>query len=752
MRILKSWVLDYLHDDISDKDLIDKITFSGTEVEGVFGELDKNVIVVEIRSIDKHPNADRLNKVMVYDGKNDIQIVCGAVNIEVGQKVPLAKPGAILGDITIAEATIRGIASQGMLCSKSELGIGDDHTGINILPSDVPLGAKLSDVLKNDVILDIKPTPNRGDCFCHLGLAREVAAILSGKIKMDKIKIGKVSSASLPEVEVLAKEFCPQYGARIIKGVIIGPSPKKIADRLIACGMKPINNIVDITNYIMLDMGQPMHAFDAEKIKDNKIIVRKARQGETIVCLDGTKRNLTGDNLVIADFEKPIAIAGVIGGLDSQITEETHDIIFEAAEFDRRSVRKTSKDLTIVTDASYRFERGIDSAGIERALNKATMMVLDDCGVDEVGQCVIVKEPFNDNEIEINHHGINELLGKEFSKDDINTILVSLGFEVRGDKCVAPSYRHDIVDFRCLTEEVGRIYGYDNLPDIELDKPDILPKRADYHKKEYIKDRLVDLGFSEVYNYSFMSENDQKAADIPGKDLLEVTNPVQPENKYMRNSLIPGLLKSVAKNPTFDPVQLFEVGNVFGRESEVSMLAVVASGKEAKKCIDAAIEKIAAISGLNKSDIKLDEISREETEIFKIKKPVTYLFEIEVKKVIDSMKIDNDQLELIINQNAIRYRPVSKYPSLTRDLAFIVDTSIVSDNIIDQIYKVSDLINRVELFDEFTSDKFGVNKKNVAFHLYLQSPDRTLDDKEADQIIAEVIRKIEDKFKVALRS
>ncbi|MFA7243721.1 MAG: phenylalanine--tRNA ligase subunit beta [Patescibacteria group bacterium] len=751
MRILKSWLVDYLNSNVSDEDLVNKIIFSGTEVEDVIGEIDGNVIVVEIKQIDKHPNADRLHQVVVNDGKNDIQIVCGAPNIEVGQRVPLAKPGTKIGDMEISEAVIRGVASSGMLCSERELGVGDDHSGIKILPPDTPLGTKISEILSQDIVLDIKPTPNRGDCFSHIGMAREVAATLSETINYPNIKFdAKNKTKDQLNIEIFDKNKCPRYGARIIKNIKVGPSNNKIANRLLACGFKPINNIVDITNYIMLDLGQPMHAFDAKKIKDYQIAVRSASDNEEMISLDDKIRILSDDDLVIADFEKPIAIAGIIGGKNSEIESDTIDIILEAAQFNPKTIRKTAKKLEIMTDASYRFERGIDSAGIERALNKATQMILEYCPDAEVGECVIVGNEPERDEIEINFSGINDLLGHEFKDYEVNKVLENLGFEISGSKCAIPTFRHDIVDFRCLAEEVGRIYGYNKLPMHNLPETNLKPKRGDYFKREYIKDILANLGFSEVYNYSFMSEHDLRDLDISDKNLLVVKNPVQPENKYMRNSLIPGLLKSVAKNPTFDPVLMFEIGNVFTKTDETSMVGVVASGKDPKKLIESAKAALSRLGNI-KNTIEIKELIGDDANKYKIKKQNTFVFEIKTADIIAGMSASNDDLDLKVSDREIHFRPVSKFPSVTRDLAFILDIDVKSDNIISEIYKLSNLINRVELFDEFASDMFGLNKKNVAFHIYLQAPDKTLNDHEADQIIQNIISEVEDKYNAKLR-
>jgi len=750
MKILKSWLKDYIDFDLSDQELSDRLTFSGTLVEEYLSGLDPKVIVVEIKEINPHPNADRLHLVTVSTGKNEIEIVCGAPNIEVGQKVPLAQLGAKLEDFTIGEAVIRGVKSCGMLCSEKELGLSEDHEGIKILPVEYEVGEPLSNYLGGDTVFELEITPNRGDCLSHIGIAREISATLNIPLKkQDNKSIDLSGKSDLAKIE--NKENCYRYFATRISGVKVGPSPLWLQERLNALGAKPINNIVDITNYIMLDLGQPLHSFDAKKIKDGKILIRSAKKNENIVTIDGETRNLDEEMLVIADMEKPIAIAGVMGGLNSEIDENTTDIILESAEFDRKNIRKTSKDLWLSTDASYRYERGVDPEMVEVASDKAARMIEEICGGKiEEKACDLAHEYKNDL-VTIEYEKINELVGIDTKKDQVNDYLTFLGFEIKDAKALAPSWRHDVGIWQDMAEEVARLYGLKNikLVPVPVTEP---PKRSIYYFKEHIKDLLSDTGFSESYSYSFLSEKDIKSLNIDSSDLLEVSNPVQSENKYLRKSLKPGILRAVAKNPTFDPVLIYEIGNVFTVKSEESHLAIAVSGKNAKKLLETAISTLT--SGLKApADLfKVEELNRDDVLRFKIKKPLTYIVELDVADLIEKSTVDNKALEITLPKNELHYRPISKYPSIARDLAFLINKDIDSSLIINLIYDESPLINRVELFDEFASDKFGKDMINIAYHLDLQDLNKTLTDKEADEVTDKIVKKIESKFSAKLRN
>ena len=748
MKILRSWLQDYVEVKKSDNEVADLLTFSGTLVEGVETGLSEKVIVAKIIEINPHPNADKLRLVKVDTGKEILDIVCGAPNIEVGQHVPLATIGAVLSDFEIKEATIRGEKSVGMLCSEKELGIGHDHSGIKILSDEYKIGDPLNKYILSDAVFDLEITPNRGDCLSHVGIAHEYAALTDQKIDFKPEKIA--DKACNLEVEILNSDSCQRYFGILIKNVKIGPSPDWLKERLSKIGQSSINNVVDITNYIMLDLGQPLHAFDAKKLKGNKIIVRNAKEGEDITSIDGNVRKLEKDMLVIADEKNPIAIAGVMGGYDSEIDEQTTEIVLEAAEFERRSIRKTSKDLRLVTEASYRFERGIDPAMVELSGDKAANMILDICGGEIVGKVRDVADDYENSWVSLPFQKINDLLGTTISEQEINKILESLGFQFKDDMCQAPTWRHDILIWEDLSEEIARIYGFSNIKYIPVTKTEA-PLKGSYYIKEKIKDVLVESGFTEIYGYAFLSEQDLSAINLDPKDLLEIANPVQSENKYMRKSLLPGLLRTLAKNPAFDPILIFEIGNVFAKDSEDAHLAIVASGKQCKRMIEGAISSIKNTFGIS-IELNTSELSRDDLARFKIKKPITYAFEISIKDLFSSAKIDQDVLKLSEAKKTPHYRPISKYPSITRDLAFIVSNETNSEDILELMYKESDLINRVELFDEFSSDKFGAGKKNIAFHLDLQHQDRTLTDNEVDAVTKSITTKIETQFGAKLRT
>lgn len=750
MKILKSWLKEYIDFDLTDQELADALSLSGTAVDDFQSTLDDKVIVAEIREVSPHPNADRLRIAKVWTGTEELQIVCGAPNIEAGQIVPLALVGANLGkDFVIKKAEIRGVESSGMLCAADELGLGTDHAGIMILDSSWTVGKTVNSYIDADTIFDVEITPNRGDELSHLGVARELRSLLKKDLKAQKslpeLKVGNDGLS----IKIENPDLCMQYHGVKIRNIKIAESPEWLKKRVEACGFRSISNIVDITNYILLDMGQPMHAFDAKKVKEG-IIVRNAHENEDLVTLDGSVRALDEDMLVIADEHDAIALAGVMGGANSEIDADTTEIILECAEFDRKSIRKTAKTLNLSTDASYRYERGIDGGSAIAAIIKAVSMILELAGGEISSDLVSVVTPFAKTSVEIDYKKINTLCGLKLANVEIDKILVGLGFKIESGKAVVPSWRHDVSIWQDLAEEVSRIYGLNNIPKAPIPIT-AAPPKSSYYFKEYIKDILVDEGFSEVYGYAFMSEQDLKVLGDSAEDLLEVANPAQPEIKYLRKSLIPGLLKAVAKNPTFDQVLIFEVGHAFTKKDENTYLSIATSGKQARKEIDAVVEKIAEIAKVHAKLFNVRELSATEVERFKIKKLVTCVAEIDMEILISAMKrtdLDPEIKEYIKN---IHYRPLSKYPSLTRDLAFLVDKETSTNEVGDLIYSIFDHINRVELFDEFASDKLGVGKKNIAYHLYLQDMNKTMVDSDADEIIKKVVDAVVKKYDAKFR-
>lgn len=749
MKVLKSWLKDYIDFELTDEELSDALTFSGSLVEDAFPELDSKIIVAQIEAIKGHPNADRLHLVTVNTGDGQIEIVCGAPNIEVGQKVPLAQLGTKLQDFTIEEAMIRGVKSCGMLCSEKELGLSDDHDGIKILPKEYEVGKPLSEHISGDTVFELEITPNRGDCLSHIGIAREMSAFMEKPLKEEKIQnIETKKDSSLAKIE---SKNCYRYFATKIVGIKVEPSPLWLQKRLLSLGAKPINNIVDITNYIMLDLGQPLHAFDAKKIDGGQIIIRDAEKNEVTVTLDGEVRNLDEEMLVIADEKKAIALAGVMGGQNSEIDINTTDIILESAEFDRKNVRKTSKVLKLSTDASYRFERGVDPELVEMAIDKAAKMILEICGGEIIEKTSQITNSYKNEWVTIEYERINNLIGIDIKEDQIDKYLSLLGFKIESKKALAPTWRHDVTVWQDLAEEVARLYGLENIKKVAVPTTE-KPKRSSYYFKEHVKDIFTDLAFSEVYSYSFLSEKDIKSLSIGADDLLEVANPIQKENRYLRKSLKPGLLRAVAKNPAFDPILIFEIGDVFTTSSEENHLGFVVSGKNAKKLIEETIKTLCSKLNVPASLFQTEELNRDDILRFKIKKPLTYIVEANISKIIEGSDVSDEDLAIVLQQKDSYYRPISKYPSVTRDLAFILNKDIDSAKIEKLIYEESPLVNRVELFDEFASDKFGQNMKNIAYHIDLQHLERTLTDAEADEATAKIVKRIESEFEAKLRN
>lgn len=757
MKILKSWLEDYVRIAQSDDELSDLLSYSGTLVDNIQSRFDNNIIVAEIRRIVKHPGADKLRIATVFDGTADLQIVCGASNIAVGQKVPLAKIGAVLPEIEIKEVEIRGVKSSGMLCSKSELGIDqNDQAGIFILPNNYHVGRPLNYYLPVETVFDLEITPNRGDCLSHIGIAREIAAVTNQKINIKKFSPIPITGSphSLISVDILDQSLCPRYYAINIENITVKDSPQWLQDRLLSLGQKPVSNIVDITNYIMLDLGQPLHAFDTSKISGRQIIIRPAQNNETITTLSDEHYSLIDKNLVITDSDKPIAIAGIIGANNSHVENKTTNITLEAAEFNPVCIRKTSKSLNLSTEAGYRFERGIDPLSVEMAIDKAAGLITEICGGKITGKFVNIARKYENPRVGISYDKINKLLGTNLSPDDINKLLLSLGFSLKKQLCQAPSWRHDISCWQDLAEEVARLYDINKIAKTTLPKSKP-PKRSMYYYEEFIKDFLIADGFTETINYPFLSQFDVDnliAHNFPSTNLIEITNPLQDENKYMRHSLIPGLLKNISKNPTFDPVTIFEIGHVFSTSSEKTNLGICAAGKNAPQIIDQLINKLADQFRLTKKDFHFLNLPIGKTFGYKIKKSATYLLELPLQKIIDKLKITKTDINFINPPSQHIYRPLSKYPPATRDLAFLVNKKIATDKIADEIYNISSTILFVELFDEFIADKFGHDQKNVAFHIYMQNPTATMNDEKVNIIITNIINKITNQFDAILRS
>lgn len=810
MNISLNWLKDYvkLHKKITPEEIGKALSLHTVEVERIVeeGERFNNVVVGKILEVAKHPKADRLQLAKVDVGGGTIlDIVCGAPNIAPGQLVPTALVGAILPNgMEIKEAEVRGEKSSGMLCAPDELGLGSDHSGILILDKKLKPGEKFSKYLKLDDIvfeIDNKSLSNRPDLWGHYGLARELSAIFNAKL-VPLSEIIKTSVADLVpaseeiglKVRVESRELCPRYMALAMSGVKVGESPDWMKKRLSAAGMRPINNIVDITNYVMLELGQPMHAFDASLVrnKDNahRIVVRQAKPQETIETLDGDKRELDADMLVIANEERALAIAGVMGGANSEINSSTSTIIFESANFNPVSVRKTSGKLSLRTESSVRYEKSLDPNLCEQALLRAVALVMESNAGAKISSALTDISGFvtDTGPIELDANWLNRKIGNKIPSREVVKILNNLGFSAEhiGHKFIVniPTWRatKDISIQEDIVEEVIRIYGYEklspSLPLVEMKEP---AKNGERALERKIKDILSGApALAEVYNYSFVGEDQLKKLNIDPSSHIRLVNPIASHQTMLRQSLAPNLINAVRTNQArYENFGLFEIGSVF-------MPAPGNINKDAEKTeVLPYQEKHVGIILASDSDVFPKAKGTVEHLLSSLRLPVSF-FEMEIRPVwSDGMacaRIISGNVELgtvvkldeqlgrkqglkkqvvvaEIGLNALlalasaagdAYAPLERYPKAARDIAFVVDAKILYNDIMKAIAGSSPLVKEAELFDVYEGDKIGPGNKSLAFHITYQA-DRTLTSEEVDRLQKDLQNILEEKFEAKLR-
>jgi len=787
-----------------------KLTTHTVEIDDVILEAKKYdmVVVGKIKEVKPHPNADKLQLALVDIGSSEQEIVCGATNIEAKQKVPVALVGAKLPNgVEITAAEIRGVKSKGMLCAEDELGLGSDHLGILILDKSAKVGQNFGEYLGlKDVIYEVdnKSITHRPDLWSHYGMAREVAAFLNTKTTKLFKKLGQADIAVDSEdvsikLRVENQELCPRYMAVVMDGVKIEASPEWLRERLIAVGERPINNIVDISNYVMLELGQPLHAFDARLLKaelatDNKVKigVRQAKKGETITTLDGEKRDLDESMLLVTDQEKPVAIAGVMGGENSEINNETTAIVLESANFEFVSIRKTSAALGLRTEASKRFEKALDPNLCEQALKRTIELINKVCPSAKIVSRVADEKKFklNQGPIELDLNWLNGFIGQEIEKEKIVNTLVSLGFSVaqKKDKLLVsvPTWRatKDVSIKEDLAEEVARIYGYDNLefkmPLVKMKAPEINKERQ--FERE-VKNVLAGLGLVEVKNYSFVGEGLLKKLGVEYNKHIRLVNPITKDAGLLRQSLATNLISNVKTNQARNNgFEIFEIGNVFlpidgsyhknksdtdALPMQVKRLGILACGEDETNVFDRVkgVTNLLASyfhlqlkyepmetgpawaeSGCNArimiAGVAVGTLSRAGRECKR---------KCNIKKLFAIIELDLGKLYLAANaQGDYSYEEFARFPALTRDLAFVVSEKVLYNDIRDEISGFSELIKKVELFDVYQGEKLGLGKKNLAFHVVYQT-ERTLTGDEVDKVQAKLIERLKDKFEAQIR-
>ena len=789
MIVTCNWLREFVDFDFTPEDLAHRITMVGLEVEAMekLGEGLDSVIVARLNSVEPHPDAERLTLCRVDTGEDEIQVVCGAKNHRNGDLVALAQVGTVLpGNFKIKKSKIRGCDSVGMLCSEKELGLADESAGIMILPPGLALGVPVFEALKlKDVRLEVGLTPNRSDCLSVLGIAREVAALAGSSVAAVKPKIvpgeGDINNAASIRVE--EPLLCPRYTARLIRGVKIGPSPAWLEQRLESVGIRSINNVVDVTNFVMMELGQPLHAFDFNLLREDRIVVKRAGAHETFTTLDSKEHKLCEEDLVICDGRGSVALAGIMGGENSEIDENTSDVLLESAYFDPNTVRRTSKRLGIHTEASHRFERGIDIDMVPVALERATQLIVETAGGQAAGGLIdVFSTPGKRDILHITKEKTNALLGIQLQTAQIAKLLESIGLQVQDQsedvlRVKVPSFRHDLEREVDLIEEVARLYGYDQIPatlpggDIEswLIPPQSKPVAR-------LRERLIALGFSEVVNYSFVSphmwDRILLSADDKRRANIQLLNPLAEEQSVMRSSLVPSLLECLSKNLAYRSrdLKIFELRPVFqisdgnepARETLALSLAICGRREpegwaQQDEMVDffdlkGVVEDISSLF-LNEQVLPdgssgeaffhpgkscalkngtriigtMGEIHPKVLDNFEIEIPV-YLLDLSVEALLDNVG------------TAKKFQIPSRFPEMQRDTALMVAVEVPAQDVFDTVRSVkSPFLRNCVLFDLYCGKGIPEGKKSLAVRIHYGSDERTLTDEEVNKVHQKIV-------------
>ncbi len=799
MRVSCEWLREFVPVEVTPDVIADKLTMAGLEVEDLerWGEPFEHIVVGRIVAIAPHSSSGRLLVCRVDVGTEILTIVCGAHNIAVGDHVPVARVGSSLptGPRITAER-LAGVVSEGMLCSAAELGFSDTSAGILILSSRASIGESLASHMGLcDVALEVNVTPNRPDCLSIFGIAREVAALTGVTLRVpdtDSAETGE-PIGSMTSVTVEAPELCPRYAARVISRVHIGPSPLWLQRRLLVCGLRPHNNVVDATNYLLLELGHPLHAFDYDRLQEGRIVVRVARPGEVSVTLDGVARTLDPSVLVIADAERAVGIAGVMGAQNSEIGDSTTRIMLESAYFQPQSIRRTSKKLALRTEASYRFERGADFEGLIHALDRcAALMARLAGGTVAEGRIDNAAQRFVAPKFPVRVARVNQILGVDLSSEAIAHYCSQLQLSVtaRTNKAIeveVPSFRRDLAHEIDLIEEVGRLHGYQTIPTL-LPRVQLwpVPRSPQRQVAQRVIDWLVGCGYTQVINYSFMNEEDldrlQLPADDPLRHVVALRNPLSQEAAVLRTTLIPGLLRTMVLNLNRDmrDLMLCELSKVFRRQDEIlplepQLLTLAVTGKlggqhwaQPARLLDfydliGVLEMIterlrlkrfkvtaAPVSYCHPGKSGLITLGDEAIGVVGELHP-TVLAAFDLSQAVTIAEIDFDRL---IGQGipTARYRQVPRFPSVTRDLSIIVDATVQADHILAFIQNFQpDLIRTVHLFDVYAGNPVPAGKKSLSFTLTYRADDRTLTDEEVNSIHTRVVAQLSQRFGGQLR-
>lgn len=794
MRVSYLWLRDIVETTLSPREIAEVLTMAGLEVETLepVGPELEGIFVGQVLEVKPHPNADKLTLCKVNIGGRSPEVVCGAPNVGVGQKVAYVSAGTSLPDGTLIEArSIRGVHSEGMICSEMELGLGEDSAGILVLDSSAQVGLPLRDLIgPRDWALDIEVTINRADCLSHVGVAREVAAALGIDFHPPHYDVPETGPpiAELTSISILESDLCPRYSARVIRGVKITPSPKWMRWRLEAAGLRAINNVVDVTNYVMLEMGHPMHAFDLNLLEGRRIVVRCATAGEIFLTLDQVERRLDERMLLICDAKQGVALAGVMGGENSEISDHTEDLLLESAYFDPVNTRRTSKVLNLSTDSSRRFERGADPNATLRALDMAASLIVQLAGGEVAsGIADVYPHPIEPRRIELRPERVAAVLGIDVPVEEMRGQLGRLGCQVAGERPLevnVPTFRPDLEREIDLIEEVARLHGYDKVPSagssrVPLDVPEV----ASNAFQDILRQTMVKLGFTQVITSPLLA---LKETNLPGyPTAVKLLNPASEDMGHLRNGLFPGLLKVAAHNVHrgLSDLRIFEIGRVFcaenDRHTEWDALGGLLSGmmepghwdgeKRPVEFLDLKgfVEELLREISLDKSGIfcynSSEEAERFTADVVQVRNGERQigLFGQLHPRVVASFDVDlpifGFEFDVAALQEAsrdrLRYRPFPKFPPVQRDLAFELKESIRAGDVSASIHEHGgEHMVGCELFDVYQGAQIGAGHKSLAYRLNFQSHERTLTDDEVDSIIRTIVLAVEKKFGAKLRA
>ena len=798
MLISLNWLKQYIDlDGIEINEMENALTMIGQEVEKIeiAGSNLENVVTAKIIEKEMHPDSDHLTVCKVDNGKEILQIVCGASNHKVGDKVVLAQIGAKLSeDFVIKKGKIRGKESCGMLCSEVELGIGSDKDGIIILPEDAPIGIPFKDYLGiNDTVFELEITPNRPDCLSHIGIARELSAYYGKELKYPETEIkSEISEKTSDNVKVSIEDsnLSRRYVTRILKNVTVKESPKWLKERIEAVGLRSINNIVDVSNFILMEMNHPNHVFDLDKIEGNEIKVKSAVKGDKLVTLDEQERELEDGDIVICDSKKILALGGVMGGLDSEVTDNTKNILLEVAHFNSQNVRKTSRRLTLSSDSSYRFERGIDVEDSIKVINRLANLIQEVAGGEILNGYVDVYPVPHENKVaELNFERLNRFVGKVIPREKVIEILRNLEIDVKDNgetlTLTAPSYRGDLELEQDYFEEVIRMYGFDNieniLPRVDINKNSTLDTTKLTDK---VKTICASVGLKEVINYSFIPKDALQKLKFTGVSedkLIDISNPITEDFVTMRPTLLYSLIKNAKDNMNrnVSNIRFFEVSRTFEKAEELAKedikVGIILAGEndktlwnpkpvhydfyDLKGIVEEIFSKLKFQSFSIKRSVQTEFHPGRSADVFVGKEYIGSFGEIHPdvlenfglnKKTVLVAEFNIELIKKYINKPFV-YQGIVKYPAVPRDLALVMNENILVGDVLKTIEKIDKKVEKVELFDIYQGIGVEPGKKSVAISILLRDDSKTLEEKEINNIIDKILAKMKKDYMAELR-